>query len=151
MRKNLWDTLQRHATPEDIDQIVELEQLSYDDCYTRDAIEMLMESQTFYVNTLEDQVLGYVTYKHQLNEQQEDCICIYRLAVHPSCRHRGIGWRLVDFVVGVARTMNKELEFVLMTDDLPIASQCFLAAMKFERVREAGIVAVYSYAGDKDE
>tara|TARA_R110002051_G_scaffold24381_1_gene60593 strand:+ start:18489 stop:18944 length:456 start_codon:yes stop_codon:yes gene_type:complete len=145
MSNNLWDTINRVATEDDLDQIAELEALGYEECLPRSTLLHVMGFQTYIVNTLNDDVLGYVAFDRHRDHNDEEAITIHRIAVHPSSRRRGIGWRLMTFCVDVARGLDCNLQLITIPEREQLGSEFFLAAMSFKEINAAGCISLFLY------
>ena len=144
-KATVWDVTLRPSMRQDLDDLIELEALSFDDHYTASILETVRRNQSQLVAELNGDVLGYVSYKRQIDALDRDSFCIYRLAVHPSSRRRGIGWRLVQRLIDTTMSLGIELQLATVDDAIPIGSSCFLQAMNFHVHRGAGSIVIYQY------
>jgi len=92
----------RGAREADLDQILVIERQSYRVPWSRDAFARDLRKPFSRLDVLagpDDVVLGYVSYWVVVDE-----LHIMNVAVHPDHRRRGHGWRLLEHVLGVARS-----------------------------------------------
>lgn len=85
----------------DLESVMAIEKKSFKACWTFDAFvyEILVnEKARYYVYTSEKQVIGYVGYW-----ALDDELHITNLAVTPMFRKRGIGQRLIEYVLEVGK------------------------------------------------
>lgn len=89
-------------TPEDVDEIVEIEKLSFSTPWSRSALlgELRYPRQAVYlVARVKGRVVGYVGMWAVVNEGH-----ITNIAVHPVYRGQGVGTRLLSFLIAVAES-----------------------------------------------
>ena len=87
-------------TPADLDQVMEVERLSYLTPWSREAFasELLQRYTVYLVARTDDRVVGYAG-MHVMWELAH----VTNIAVHPQCRGRGIGERLMRELIRIAR------------------------------------------------
>jgi ribosomal-protein-alanine N-acetyltransferase len=91
-------------TPGDVDAIVEIEKLSFSTPWSRSALlsELRYPRQAVYlVARVKGRVVGYVGMWTVGNEGH-----ITNIAVHPDYRGKGVGTRLLSFLIAVARSRD---------------------------------------------
>ena len=137
------------VTHDDLDQVVEIDQLSFDECVTRGIVDHLLDQNDTVGAWLDDQLLGFVMYRRGFHysgdddESDHSLIHVSRLAVHPSTRHRGVGRLLVDHVARAATIEGRQVVMSVWTDDTSLGPVCFLASVGFQVERIAGSVSLY--------
>ncbi len=144
----LEDVKLHRVTHRDVEQVVEIDQLSFDECVTVGIVDHLLDQNDTVGAWIDDQLLGFVMYRRGFHYNDNDdpdhaLIHVSRLAVHPSTRHRGIGRLLVDHVRRAATIEKRQVVMSVWTDDTSIGPVCFLAAVGFMVERIAGSVSLY--------
>jgi ribosomal-protein-alanine N-acetyltransferase len=116
------------AAETDLDAIDEIEQHSFKAPWPRDTFkaELLREWARLDVARIDGRLVGFCHYWVVTTE-----LHILAIATHPDCRRRGIGTRLLDHVLEVARTTG-----------------CSLATLEVRRSNVPAI-AMYERAGFK--
>jgi ribosomal-protein-alanine N-acetyltransferase len=116
------------AAETDLDAIDEIEQHSFKAPWPRDTFkaELLREWARLDVARIDGRLVGFCNYWLVTTE-----LHILAIATHPDCRRRGIGTRLLDHVLEVARTTG-----------------CSLATLEVRRSNVPAI-AMYERAGFK--
>lgn len=150
MNYTLDDTMLRHAHECDIDDIMEIELLSYQSPLPRIVVQRLIaDKQLLVCGIARDcwfEVLGCVQYEYMVDLN----ILATRLAVHPACRRRGIASKMISYLRqnaggNAADTDGEEkyVDFVMKPFDHAIAAELFLASKNFTLEKSAAGVSVY--------
>lgn len=101
----------RHANKEDIDKMAELDQICFETPWSReDFRKELCENKLalYLVATWDDEVIGYAGLWCVVDEGH-----ITNVAVHPDYRKRGVGKKLINWLLNDAKTMNGVKNFTL--------------------------------------
>lgn len=150
MNHTLDDTMLRHAHQCDLDDIMEIELLSYENPLPRIVVQRLIDDSQFLVCGLARdgwfEVLGFLQYEYVVDLN----ILATRLAVHPSCRRRGIGSKMIAYLRRNAGGNHADesdeehyVDFVMRPFDHAIAAELFLASENFTLEKSAAGVHVY--------
>ena len=99
----------RRSLPDDATQIASLEQSIFPDPWSRDSITetICTEGAMCFTAVSEGRVVAYVLGRIIAPEGE-----IYRVAVAPECRQRGIGYRLLDYAVKTSKGQGLERLFL---------------------------------------
>ena len=152
---------ERTSTSDDVDGILEIDQLSFENCFLRQMILDRIQEQGEYGERLERrsvtcsdsndfEVLGYMfgVFHASRHEDEQKLgrtqFTISRLAVHPSTRWRYIGTSLIDHAIKMAKNANStSVQVGINVDDVSVGSLIFLERMQFELSATAGILNLY--------
>lgn len=148
MSHTIDETTLRFANVDDLAQCMEIEYLSHEDPLHPETFLGLIGTFKVLLCVVDGQVLGYVIGGY-VDENLR--MLITRIAVHPSCRQRGIGSKLIQHCVdsaGGAGVTTGIVDFVMIPNDAPIGIQPFLADHGFELLKSAGCVSVYRKTGE---
>ena len=149
---------ERPSIAGDLDGILEIDQLSFENCFSREVILDRIQEHTDYADrraiTCSDlndfDVLGFMfgafhTSRHESEKKLgRSQFTISRLAVHPSTRWRYIGTSLIDHAIRLAKKANStSVQVGINVDDVSVGSLIFLERMQFELSATAGILNLY--------
>jgi len=146
----LDDTMLRHAHQCDLDDIIEIEMLSFENPLPRITLQRLIDDNQFLLCGLARdgffEVLGCVQYEYTVDLN----ILASRLAVHPSCRRRGIGSKIIAYLrqnAGGDQADESDedhyVDYVMRPFDHAIGAELFLAKENFTFEKSAGAVSLY--------
>ena len=150
MNYTLDDTWLRHAHQCDLDDIIEIEMLSFQNPLPRITVKRLIDDTQFLVCGLARdsffEVLGCVQYEYTIDLN----ILASRLAVHPSCRRRGIGSKIIAYLRHNAGGDHVDqsdeehfVDYVMRPFEHPIVAELFLASQNFAFEKSAAETFVY--------
>jgi ribosomal protein S18 acetylase RimI-like enzyme len=149
---------ERESIETDVDGIVEIDQLSFDNCLSRAVVfekmsKALANADRRAITCLdsdEHEVLGYMFGAFHASRHDDEAnvglsqFTISRLAVHPSTRWRYIGTSLIDHAFRIATQANSTgIQVAINVDDVSIGALMFLERMQFELSATAGILNLY--------
>lgn len=114
----------------DIAHILSIDARTFDPLFTRDQLQCLLRQPKTvpYVVTSRGQVLGYaiVTFENR-------AILVYRMAVHPTFRRRGLGAALIDHLVSKLDDQHNRVSMFVHERDLE--TQLFLRGVGVPAIR----------------
>lgn len=115
----------------DLDEVLRIERLSFEDAWTEDELRRNIRKQNCiaWVAEYGDRVVGFVVYqlhKHHLN--------VLDLAIHPDWRRRGVGSQLVDKAVSLL-SEDRRTKAIVHVSEVNVPAQIFLRQNLFMWVK----------------
>lgn len=98
----------RHGTIHDIDAIAEIIKLAFGDIVDKERIKQLLtiSHNTVYVAVQSEIVVGFVENFVTVSQDNDIRLDLDLLAVHPDARGQGIGKKLIEASINLARQLN---------------------------------------------
>lgn len=136
----------------DVEQIVEIDELSFDDCLTRSSVLASFGKKNtkmiLCIDVRNNDVLGFMTMLRHVSRRCEDGIqdqiSVTRIAVHPSTRVNGVGRMMVEKAIDMAKEIEASgVQFVVQVDTISIGTLCFFERMNFSLSATAGVLNIY--------
>ncbi len=101
------DVFIHKLTTKDLKEVLDIENLSFKDPWTRKMFLKGLKNGDFYVAKEGERVIGYAGFTYALDE-----VSLVNLAIHPDYRRKGIGTRLLKHLMSMARTKNGKKIFL---------------------------------------
>lgn len=125
---------------DDLKEVLEIENLSFNDPWTKKMFEEEIKNGDFYVVVENERILGYLGFTMVCNEAS-----LVNFAIHPSYRRKGIGTKILRYLINIAKE-KKGKKIFLEVRKSNISAISFYKKHKF---REVGIRKGY-YGTDED-